>query len=219
MRTEKRLVFFDLDGTISKRDTYKEILLFGLYYRPIRLIYIPLSFYDYTMFIFGFYSNTIVKERLLKRVFGGIGSDTLQRVVVSYIKYFLKNNLKKNAVKSIQMHKANNDYVVLVTASFDFYVREIGRILGFDQVICTVTKKNKSHLTGSIDGNNCYSKNKVKAIKKEIKVDRFESIVCYTDHHSDIPLIKFCDTVYLVDPTKRLEQNQEFNKAGVLKWK
>ena len=212
-------IIFDLDGTISKRDTFKEILIFGLISRPWRIFLIPFSIFDLLLFLVGVNTNTLVKERLLKRVFGNISKKKLNSLVKCYKYFFLKRNVYSDAVQAILDHQNNNDHIILATASFDFYVEKIVSDFGFDKVICTIAEEKGDRLTGLIDGQNCFSQNKLKEIKKHICLSDYTSIVCYTDHHADLPLINECDLAYLVNPTKKLKNLIDKTEGyKVVKW-
>lgn len=219
MATKAKLVIFDLDGTISKRDTFKEILILGLAFRPHRIALIPLSVYDFMLYLTGIYTNSLVKERLLKRVFGGLTKKKLNLIVTLYKAFFAKKNVHTEAMRVIKIHQENNDSVILISASFDFYVKAIVSDIGFDKVICTRAETKEGRLTGLIDGQNCYSRRKVEELRYQFNLSDYSSIVCYTDHHSDLPLIDVCDFSYLVNPTKKLKVLlKEIEQFKVIKW-
>ena len=219
MSNKVNLVIFDLDGTISKRDTFKEILILGLIFRPHRILLIPLSVFDFMLYLIGIYTNSLVKERLLGRVFGGLSEKKIDVIVTRYKAFFDKKNVHAEALKAIKNHQENNDFVILITASFDFYVNIIVSDIGFDKVICTRAETKEGRLTGLIDGQNCYSRRKVEELRDQFNLSDYSSIVCYTDHHSDLPLINECDFSYLVNPTEKLIAIlKEMDQFKVIKW-
>jgi len=205
----KTIVFFDLDGTITPRDTYKDMLLYGLIKRPWRALLVFLSVYDLLLYKLGKNTNTFVKENLLRRIFIGISLKDAQSMAVSYAGVLLRYGVKKQAIKTLDDHKKKGDRIVLVSASFDFYVNEIATRLGINEVIATKAQIEKGCLTGSLDGENCYGEQKIVRIKQLVNLDDFTNIITYTDHHSDLPLINIATTAYAVCPNQRLKEHMD----------
>ena len=213
-----RLVFFDLDGTISRRDTFKEILFFTLLVRPIRLTLIPFSLIDFLLYKLKIISNTEVKKGLLKRVFSSMECNKLEIISNRYTRFFLKHNVHIDALSAIEKHKAKGDFLVLVTASFDFYVESLGRELGFDFIISTRAEISGSKLTGIIDGENCYGEEKINRINQSLNLSDYREKICYTDHHSDIPLLNSCDKKFVVNPSSVFRAKYFGKNMRVLTW-
>ena len=64
----------------------------------------------------------------------------------------------------------------------------------------------------SIIGENCYGPEKVECLKSIFGEDRSDYYnIAYSDHHADIPLLKWADKGIAVNPTKALKR-----KAGLL---
>lgn len=216
--SSQTIVFFDLDGTITPRDTYKDMLLYGLIKRPHRAFLIIFSVYDFILYKIGKNTNTLVKKNLLKRVFGKMPVTKASKISCAYAVLLLKYSIKKQALVTLNKHKKKGDRVVLVSASFDFYVNEIAKQLGIDEVIATKAEVENNKLTGRLDGENCYGTEKIVRIKKVVNLDDYSKIITYTDHHSDLPLLNIATAAYAVCPSRKLQEHVDDFGGKVLLW-
>jgi len=216
--TTTALALFDLDGTITQRDTYKEMLVFGLIKRPWRALLIFLSVYDFILHKLGKRTNTYVKQKLLQRILGGLGRDHLAAMSCSYAHFLLKYGVKKQALAELQQHMEKGSRIVLVSASFDFYVNEIAKLLPIDEVICTKAEFKSDQLTGFLDGENCHGAQKIVRINEALNLDDYDEIFSYSDHHSDIPFLTLATTSYAVCPTAKLKAYMEKRDGNILMW-
>ena len=215
---DKTIVFFDLDGTITQRDTYKEILVYGLIKRPWRAPLIALSVYDFILHKAGKRTNTHVKQRLLYRIFGNIPLDKIASMSQGYAKFVVKYGVKKQALEALQYYSEKGARVVLISASFDFYVNEIAKLLNIEEVISTKAQVENNQLTGFLDGENCHSEQKIVRIKEKINLDDYSEVIAYSDHHSDLPLLNIASTSYAVSPTAKLKAHMEKVGGNILLW-
>jgi HAD superfamily hydrolase (TIGR01490 family) len=212
------IALFDLDGTITQRDTYKEMLVFGLIKRPWRAFLVFLSAYDFILHKLEKRTNTYVKQKLLQRIFGGLDRSSLVAMSRSYAHFLLKYGVKKQALAALQQHVENGTRIVLVSASFDFYVNEIAKLLPVDEVICTKAEFKNDQLTGFLDGENCHGEQKIVRIHESINLDDYNEIFSYSDHHSDVPLLMLATTSYAVCPTAKLRAYMEKTEGNILMW-
>ncbi len=216
--TAAAIAFFDLDGTITQRDTYKEMLVFGLIKRPWRAFLVFLSVYDFILHKLGKRTNTDVKQKLLQRIFGGLVRHDLAAMSRAYAHFLLKYGVKKQALAELQQHVEKGTRIVLVSASFDFYVNEIAKLLPVDKVICTKAEFKNDQLTGFLDGENCHGGQKIVRINEFINLDDYNAVFSYSDHHSDVPLLEFATIGYAVCPTAKLRAHMEKIDGNILMW-
>ena len=111
----------------------------------------------------------------------------------------------------INQHKKNGDLTVLVSASPEAYVREIGKILGFDLSYGTVIDfPDKGGLPIFPDLINNKGHNKVLRLREELDQSHFandgtlQQAHGYTDSRADLPMLSLCQTATVVNPSKKL---------------
>lgn len=207
-------VIFDLDSTLTKKDTYIPFLVaclkeFGL--RRISIILLP--FYI-LLYVLGIITNSRLKEIFLEKFLSGITIDRLGPVAERFISSLLNSGLNKSIVKILNTHLNQKHKVILATASFDLYVLRLAERLGIKYTVCTISEVRDGIITGRILGNNCYGEEKVKRIENLLNPSDWSSTILYTDHHSDLPLLRKVKQGFLVNPgvkTRKLLKGYNFS--------
>lgn len=193
------LVIFDLDRTLTRHDSYLAYLFGFLLRHPWRIIrLLPLP-WSILLYYARRIDNTALKQRFLRAVLGGVHRTQLDRWTQRFVDRLLAHGLREQGLQALERHRQRGDVLVLLTASFDFYVQEVGRRLGFDHVICTEAEWQGDRLSGNLACPNRYGAEKVRCIR--ILQERFKAvpIIAYADDHSDLPLLRLADRGILVN--------------------
>ncbi len=209
----QNIVIFDLDFTITRKDTYLGFLVFFLRRNPSRLArcwFLPMAVLMYKLKL---RDNSWLKEAFLTAIAAGTPCDRLNLIVNDFVDMTMSKGLYMDAARRINKHLDDGDYLVLASASFDFYVKKIAQRLNFDTTICTFAEwdENKK-LTGKIAGKNCYGQNKRLAIDTHLALLNSKAdITVYSDHYSDLPIFDLADKAVVINPKQKL--NQQFSSA------
>ena len=200
------IAIFDLDHTLSKRDTYLQFLILFLTAHPLntmRCVFLPMAVLMHKLHL---RDNSWLKEKFLRAVAGGSRIDHVNAFSEAFAKKIVQSGLHASAQARIEQHRHNNDYLILASASFDFYVIPIARLLGFDETICTRAEWDTSdRLTGQIVGNNCYGEFKKTVTEKVLaSLCPHGKVTIYSDHHSDLPVLSLASYAVAVNPTAKL---------------
>lgn len=215
-RKPQEVVIFDLDGTITRCDTYLAYLQGFLRKRPWRYgrcMVLPVVLAG---FRFGRLDRTQLKRHFLKAVLGGATRAQIDTWSDRFVQHVLDYDVRPMAKTRIRHYREAGHRLVLASASFDFYVERLGARLGFDHVVCTRAAWSPANrLSGSIDGPNLIGQAKVEAVLKLLaeqyaltptSFGRTMKLTVYSDHHSDVPLMRIADTAVAVNPTPELAQ-------------
>jgi phosphatidylglycerophosphatase C len=199
---------FDLDGTISRRDTYLDFLLRMLWRTPKRWLLVHSLALAVCRHKAGFKDNTWLKEEFLRVILGGMAQVVLEKYGRRFADAVMRTGLRPEVQQRIEFHKRKGDLTIMSTASPDLYVRPLAEHLGMDVVHCSRTEWNGAEcLTGRLSGGNCYGREKVRRLAALFGTNRrLWNVVIYTDHHSDLPLLLWADEAVVVNPTKRLRR-------------
>ena len=201
----RKIVIFDLDGTITRRDTYTAFLLRSLGHRPVRLLPALLLPFAVAAHMAGLRDNAWLKTQFLAAILGGIDRSELQLLTGAFVEDLQRHGLRDRARGAINAHRAAGDFVVLATASFDFYVTEIGRTLGFDAVVCTRSEWSEDRLVPVLPTGNCHGIVKADRVKDLLaSLPAPGRLTVYTDSHVDLPILAMADDPVTVNPTRRL---------------
>ena len=72
--------------------------------------------------------------------------------------------LRPDVVASLDHHRSLGDATVLVSASFEVYLRPLAELLGVDEVLATRLEVVDGVVTGRLDGDNCRGPEKVRRL-------------------------------------------------------
>jgi len=209
------LVVFDLDNTLIKGQSLK---LFLTYSWKNNLI----GFFSYLKILFWFllYKMGLVRnpQRIMEYGFSflkGKNVGEIKRIIKEYFEKDLKRHIYKDAVKILQEHKEKGRKIIIVSNSIELILEEIARFLGIDYFIGTKLETEKEKFTGRIKNGIIYGEKKVEFVRNIIKKMEFsfDRSWAYTDHDSDMSLLKSVRYPFAVNPTKKLR-----NEALTKKW-
>ena len=112
--------------------------------------------------------------------------------------------------------------MVLATASYAFYVREIANLLGVKDVIATQTTKLEDVVSPRINGENCYGAAKLRMVQSWMAqkgLDRAQShIRFFSDHVSDAPCLIWADEGFATNAHAPLRALAAKNGWAILDW-
>jgi HAD superfamily hydrolase (TIGR01490 family) len=201
----RNVAIFDLDGTITRRDTYTALLLRALQRRPARVVPALALPFAAAAHLAGLRDNAWLKARFLGAILAGIGREDLRGVTGPFVADLLHRGLRTRALAAIDAHRASGDLLVLATASFDFYCLEIGRALGFDTVVCTESRWQDERLVPVLATGNCYGVVKQRRVQELLAgLPGPARLTVYSDSHADLPLLGMAEVAVAVNPTRRL---------------
>ena len=192
---KKKILIFDLDHTIISCDSFKFFLLRWYIKKPKN--FFLNSLYLITIYLF-FQINIINRDQWKEKFLISAFKNSNKDEIINFSKIFAKFIINKYLrVKSQKILNKKNFIKILISASPNFYVNIIGKILNFDQIYSTKIDLKKK--LGKIIGKNCYGYQKLIIIKKlNLKKN---NLYFFTDSKSDVPLINYCKKTYVLPNT------------------
>jgi HAD superfamily hydrolase (TIGR01490 family) len=131
-----QLAIFDLDGTITRHDTLVPYVFGFLARHPWRMPRLALALPAAIRFAFE-RDRGQLKSALIQAALGGVTRSQLSEWNATFIPALLAGGTFERARERINAHRSAGDRLILMSASVDLYVPEIGRALGFEETICT----------------------------------------------------------------------------------
>ncbi len=199
MNRHAGIVVFDLDHTLARSDSFLQYLSGFLLRRPwrvIRCLHLPVIV---LLFFAGLLTNAKLKEFFLRAILGGIRQQELAIWNRTFLDRFLRAQLRSEGLATLAMHRQAGERLILLTASPDCYVNELGRRLGFDEVIGTKVEWKDGRLTGSLAGPNMRGVEKVRALENIRSRYGSGPVTAYADHRSDLAMLRQADRGILVN--------------------
>ena len=210
---------FDLDGTITRRGTYTPFVLHVANEDRRKFLHVGTVLGAALLYKCGALSRGRLKEIMLRVTLKGASRAEVSAYAGPFVERWVAEGLRLGAVETIAKHKAAGDYLILATASFDFYADDFGARLGFDKVVATKVVWQDNQLCGTIDGENCRGKAKLRqvhALMPDIK-ERYR-VIAYSDHHVDLPLLQWADEAMAVNPTMGLKKIALREGMQIIDW-
>ena len=201
----KRAAFFDLDLTITDRDSFR--LFLKHYYLRSRLHYLPYILTFAILRKLRFISLQEFKERALIGLRGKT-EEEINTIGVTFFKNYLRETIRQSARRRIKEHQMNGELIFIVSASPNIYLEAIARHLKCDGYICSDLHYRKHRFSGTLSGVDCIGAEKKQRIEKladTLKINLNKSSV-YSDHEADLQFLEAAGKPFVVSPTVKLHQ-------------
>jgi HAD superfamily hydrolase (TIGR01490 family) len=192
------IAIFDLDGTITHRDTLFPLVLRQLARRPprlLRLLRVLPAVVRYAVDR----DRAALKQSLLRATLRGMTRGELDAAAREFVTDTIARRCFKDALAAIRRHRDQGHYLVLMSASVDFYVPEFGRQLGFDRVISTGVAWNGDRLDGTLTTANRRGEEKARCLRELVEERNDPHTFAYGNSDSDLPHLKLARHGLLVN--------------------
>lgn len=207
--------FFDLDHTITDRDSFRLFLKAFYSKKEFTLVYIPY------VFIFGILRKLriISLKQFKERALIGLKyrhRKQIRQIGALFFEKHLKKTLRKQAIKRIKKHQQNGDNVFIVSASPDVYVHAVCAYLNCNGYLCSNLDYDTDRFTGKFFGQDCIGaekKRRVDLLSLENDID-LKNSWAYSDHEADLLFFESVGKKVAVSPTRNL-----FDIASNKNWK
>jgi phosphatidylglycerophosphatase C len=184
------IAIFDLDGTITHRDTLFPLVVRQLARpRPWRLLRLAKVVPATVRFAFD-HDRAALKQSLLRATIRGTPRTELHAASVEFVSDTIAHRCFADALAAIRRHHSAGHYLVLMSASVDFYVPEFGRQLGFDEVISTGVAWNGDLLDGTLTTPNRRGEEKAIRLRELVAERQDGETFAYGNSASDLPHLR-----------------------------
>ena len=198
-RGDRWVAVFDLDGTLTWRDTLLPYLLGFLWRHPwrvIRLIGAPFALYRY----WRDRDRGDLKSRCIRMLMGGASLATVDAWSERFVAAMKpKGRFRPLALAVLEAHRTAGDHLVLMSASPDLYVPRIGSMLGFEATVCTVIRWRGEHLEGRLASENCRGEEKSRQLLLLRRRYPGAKFIAYGNSSSDLDHMREADRALLVN--------------------
>ena len=185
------VAFFDFDGTITKKDSFLDFVVFTKgrteMFKGILLFLIPVLGYK-----IGWVSGHKLKEKLITYFYKSCPYGKLQIQGEQYSQSRIDKIIRPKAIQRILWHKKQGHEIVVVTASLSVWIKPWCDQLNIKCIATEIAIEN-NQVTGKLKGYNCIGKEKVTRIKKEFDIKALEYIYAYGNSEGDKELLAIAD--------------------------
>lgn len=190
----KSIAFFDLDGTVSSKDTMLEFIKFAKGRLHFALGFLINSPY-FIAYKLNPKLNQWAKEKLMSYFFNNTPLTQFQKWGDAFATEKLPQLIRPKAAAEIQRLKQAGTIIVIVSASLDSWVRKWTEQNNL-QLLASMPEVKDGKITGYIKGKNCHGQEKVRRIKVAYALDQFDAIYAYGDTPGDQPMLKLATVAH-----------------------
>ena len=216
---EPKLVFFDLDGTITRRDTLVPYVLRFAARHPWRALRLAGVLPALLRYLLGRADRGDLKGALLHAALGGMTRGQLEAWTREFVAQTLAGGVFREALTAVRGHLEAGDHLVLMSASVDLYVSDIGRALGFHETVCSRVRWSGDRLDGRLDGPNCRDREKARQLERI--APRFPGcpIVAYGNSAPDLDHLRLATRAVLVNAPSSLRRQAAGLPVSFVHWR
>jgi phosphatidylglycerophosphatase C len=143
-----------------------------------------------------------LKSAWIRAVLGGSSRAEVSAWTADFVPHLLASGLHADALRVINAHRAAGDFLVLLSASPDLYVPDIGRALGFAETLCTAIRWRGTELDGALDSPNRRGPEKARCLVALRERYPQLPITAYANAASDLAHLALADHAVLVNGSR-----------------
>lgn len=212
----QKIAIFDVDYTLTSSETLYEIYKYLIKKDLKNLKYIPKAALSGLLYLTKIKPLKDAKETFFSFV-KGKSEEELNEFSKRIYNDVLEKLLYKDAIKEIKKRKEEGCYILLISASAEFYLYGLYNIPEVDHIIGTRLDIENGIYNGKILGENSKGDEKVLRmndfLKNKSMIIDLENSYMYSDSLSDDPLLRIVGHPYLINYKKKNP------KYEVLFWK
>ncbi|MGM9974028.1 MAG: HAD-IB family hydrolase [Clostridiaceae bacterium] len=212
----EKLAIFDVDYTLTKKETSIELFKYVLKKDPKKIKYLPRALFSGLLYIMGIYDEKKSKESFFKFI-DGLEEANMEKLVKDFYKNRLKNIIYDDAIAMMRKLKSEGCKIYLISASPEFYLKELYSLEIVDKIIGTRYVCTGGFHSRTLEGLNCKGEEKVRRLMEELKKDNikvdFKNSYMFSDSLSDKPLFDLVGNAFLINYKKN------HDTIKILRWK
>lgn len=186
---------FDLDGTLTRGDTFSDLVLHTFGY-PKLVAGLVINSPIFLKYLLGIASTQTAKEAMFAYYFKGWRVEDFDGRCRTYSQSRLPRLMKEEALSRCDWHRRQGHRLVCVSASIKNWIAPWALDHGFTQVIATEVETDGGVVTGRFKGTNCKGPEKVRRFLELFpERDRY-TLFAYGDSRGDEALLSFADHAY-----------------------
>jgi phosphatidylglycerophosphatase C len=217
-RSSVWVALFDLDGTLTWRDTLLPYLIGYVRRKPHR----ALGLWRLPSALFRYWRNRdrgALKSDAIKMVMRGEKRPVVDAWASDFVAGLKPGHrFRPIALGVLEAHRASGDHLVLLSASPDLYVPIIGQLLGFERTVCTEIQWDGDRLDGALKTANRRGEEKLHCLTWLRGLYPGKPIIAYGNSASDIDHMRQADRALLVNGNSEARHLADKWGIGVSYW-
>lgn len=211
--------FFDLDLTITNRDSFRHFLKKQYLHNFYNWRFVPQLVFWGVLRKARVISLQVFKEKALVCL-KGKDKIFIRQVGQDFFEKYLSEIVRKKALKRIGWHKEKGHYTFIISSCPDIYIHPLTEQLGCDGYECSRLFYDNTRFLGKLEGKDCVGTEKAHRLKLLVENEGLDlaNSYAYSDHESDIPLLELVGNSTAVSPTDKLRKVAVYRGWTVEEW-
>jgi HAD superfamily phosphoserine phosphatase-like hydrolase len=159
-----------------------------------------------------------LKSVWIAAVLGGCTHSQIDSWTARFVPQLIDSGLLGEARATLEQHRRAGDYLVLLSASPDLYVPEIGRALGFAETLCTGIEWMNGHLTGRLATPNRRGAEKARCLAALRIEHPGLPVTAYGNAASDLPHLALAERGVLVNGAAAARRQARQLGVSCVRW-
>ena len=196
------IAVFDLDGTITRKDTFLEFIRYvkgGIRFYIGIIVLSPYILLYYLRLL----PNDKLKERFFRYFFKGMSESYLCTKGNDFSVDVLPVLCYHKALERIHWHQSQKHRIIILTASSNIWLSEWCKVNGVE-LIGTRFEVNANRYTGRILGKNCHGLQKKHILETILQEGKYSETFGYGDSRADKHFLQLLEKRFY----------REFSKSG-----
>lgn len=213
---KKGFAIFDLDFTLLPYDTLLLLSNRTMKREPWRLWYLFIFLPAAPLALLHLIGSRGIKRMFLSFLWGK-SAEEVRKIAIEFAAELVPL-MHPELLSEMKKHRDAGRTLVLTTASCDFYIEPLGKLLGFDEIFSTpMTISERMPLLPEIPGRNNKGKVKVQNMARIFGKETAGKILAsddhswlkipdsysYSDSPADFPILRLAEKATLIDPVSR----------------
>ena len=141
-----------------------------------------------------------LKSSVIRMLMRGEARPVLDAAAQNFVAQLKSNRqFRPLALAVVEAHRAAGDHLVLLSASPDLYVPQIGQMLGFERTLCTELEWQGERLDGRLRTPNRRGEEKLHCLEWLRKQYPGSPVIAYGNSASDLDHLRQADRALLVN--------------------
>lgn len=213
------MAVFDLDGTLTRADTFGPFVWGLLRHHPLRMTRLPLLVVPALGYLIRLTDRGGLKSAVIRLLFGGLSRAAVDAFAAEHARRTFARRMFPDAVAALRDHVAAGDHVVLLSASPDLYVPRIGALLGVAETHCTRIRWRGEQLDGHLEGRNRRGEEKLRVLEQLRAANPGLPVTAYGNSAPDLIHMRHCEAAVYVNAGPGLARRLSAEGMRCVTWR
>ena len=216
IKNNDKIVVFDFDKTLTNIDTTLLLTRFILKNTGVLYKY-PFVLSIFIAFRLRLVSEQFFKEKLCLIIVKGKSINNIKKIVNRFYDSYAKILFNSKMTNLLLGYSKEGFKVYVVSSNLNFLIEPILGLYPIDGILSTIAESDNFLYTGNIKGSVCNGNQKFLRASDILTKPTEILSIGYGDSVGDFPLLKACDTAYIVK-NRNLSQLNKFKTLINLLW-